>query len=100
MVVVYSWCELIQTCFFCSQPERYLCLSMFSKYSPGFPSMKFAEIRAKVQDAEECSKLKKKLDESVAQRRTSEEQTTKKDKRIHELQSLLSNGTTRTFASK
>lgn len=45
---------------------------------------------AKVQDAnKECSKLKKKLDESVARRRTLEEQNTKKDKRIHELQSRL-----------
>ncbi|XP_066026078.1 serologically defined colon cancer antigen 8 homolog [Pocillopora verrucosa] len=46
--------------------------------------------RAKVQDAnKECSKLKKKLDESVAQRRTVEEQNTKKDKRLHELQFRL-----------
>ena len=45
---------------------------------------------AKVQDAnKECSKLKKKLDESVARSRTLEEQNTKKDKRIHELQSRL-----------
>ena len=35
----------------------------------------------------ECSKLKKKLYESLAQRRTSEEQNTKKDKRTHEFQS-------------
>lgn len=43
-----------------------------------------------MQDAnKECSKLKKKLDESVAQRRTVEEQNTKKDKRLHELQSRL-----------
>lgn len=43
-----------------------------------------------MQDAnKECSKLKKKLDESVAQRRTVEEQNTKKDKRLHELQFRL-----------
>ena len=42
-----------------------------------------------MQDAEECSKLKRKLDESVAQRLTLEEQNTKKDKRIHKLQSRL-----------
>lgn len=46
--------------------------------------------RSKMQDAnKECSKLKKRLDESVAQKRTLEEQNTKKDKRIHELQSRL-----------
>ena len=43
-----------------------------------------------MQDAnKECIKLKKKLDESVAQRRTLLEQNTKKDKRLHELQSRL-----------
>lgn len=43
-----------------------------------------------MQDAnKECSKLKKKLDESAAQKRTLEEQNMKKDKRIHELQSRL-----------
>ena len=43
-----------------------------------------------MQDAnKECIKLKKKLDESVAQSRTLLEQNTKKDKRLHELQSRL-----------
>ena len=56
---------------------------------PGFPWWISLKFRAKVQDAEECSTLKRKLDESVAQRLTLEEQNTKKDKRIHKLQSRL-----------
>ncbi|PFX28234.1 hypothetical protein AWC38_SpisGene7063 [Stylophora pistillata] len=46
--------------------------------------------RAKVQDAnKEYCKLKKELNESLAQKRTLEEQNSKKDKHIHELQSRL-----------
>ena len=43
-----------------------------------------------MQDAnKECSRLKKRLDQSVTQSRTLKEQKKIKDKRIHELQSRL-----------
>lgn len=46
--------------------------------------------RSRLQDAnQECSRTKKKLEESIAERRALEEQNTKKDKRIHELSSRL-----------
>ena len=50
----------------------------------------FSKFRGRLQEAnQECNKMKKKLEESTAQRRALEEQNTKKDKRITEISSRL-----------